>query len=519
MKNSISLKIKGLIIRVAFIISLSSCGSDLPNFPLPNRDIYPPSGEAPSIPDSTNIIHYGEIDFTEYELLPNGSFPNVNGYFTSHYPPNVLLNDWVNNNYNEVDSGSTITLIYNFINLEVADSLLLSRQSLVTLKKNDYRLKWGQVNPNVYTPSTNINAEVSNVLNTNYGQIEPSNPYRVIEFNYSSEEPTIDVDQTITVYKETFDEIGDRNNYPDGYWKTWRDESHKPKDSILKALSGTATIFQPYTRGSVTGVFVRLFNLTGDTWFIPPSFDLTTGENPVLSFELGFGYYNGVKSFQFLISTDFDGNSDNILNANWKDHTNDLTLSGGGTYSNVVTSSGYANSSNMNSMLLDLSQYAAFENVYIAFRDNPGLDPIEPKGPFTVISNINVENIRDVASVPQSSIESKNELYKFSEDNWIKQKESDGYFILSEDDYDFVELPFMTEPEAIEVIPSVLAKQIKDAAENDLYTVIYKNSATTVYNNNFIFKDGKWKVDGFEVEKRKLSFKLNYPYNWKIIND
>lgn len=214
-------------------------------------------------------------------------------------------------------------------------------------------------------------------------------------------ESTIPKSVQTTLYKESFDEVS--NNYPNGYWKHWEDESHKPKDVIFKVVSGAAFDWRPYVRGTLHGVFSRLTHQGGDNWFIVPSIDLTNGTNPVLSFELGFGMYKGYKNFQLMISTDFNGDSDNILGANWKDHTNDLTISTGGTYENVGTNSSWGVQETMSPMLLDLSEYIGHENVYISFRDNAGL---EPEGisqlPFTIVSNIEVEMLKNFGAFLES---------------------------------------------------------------------------------------------------------------------
>ena len=400
-----------------------------------------------------------------------------------------------------------LVLISHPQNFEFPDSWSQLSQTYIEFSTKDYEEKWGSKNPNVYTPSTNLNEEINIVLEKNYKSTDNSNPFRVIQYNYTTEEPVLEED--VLLYSESFKDVANLTNYKDNYYNKWIDELHKPK-GILKVVQGTADIFQPYTRGTVKGIFTRLNNKNGDSWFITPQIDLKNETNPILFFRLGFGFYKGFENFELVISTDFDGNPNNILNATWKDLTNDLKIKTGGTYGDVKTEASWVTESSMNSLQLELSEYTQFGKVYIGFRDHPGLNPSSAL-PFTVIDQIKIEGIK-IIGVSKDSIEPKMALYKNLNGKWEKQTEK--YYILTKTDYNNINLSFLSETQAKEKLPTILATKVANAKEKEIYSVIYKTSETKVVGDVYRFTNGKWEISNDpKLEKRNLSFK-NTEMSW-----
>jgi len=100
------------------------------------------------------------------------------------------------------------------------------------------------------------------------------------------------------------------------------------------------------------------YNATSDnleTWLVTPGVDLSTAKK--LSFETKVGYWKHA-GLTIHVSTDFDGNKDNLLTATWIDITDQATIP-------TTPTDGYGDSFEPSGDI-DLSSYSG--TIYVLFK-------------------------------------------------------------------------------------------------------------------------------------------------------
>ena len=214
----------------------------------------------------------------------------------------------------------------------------------------------------------------------------------------------------VIIYEENLDAIADRGNYGESYWGKWFDDAHKPVGVVNVVTEGDVATFEPYTRLNATdggiieaGVYTyHPKGRRGTAWFILPSVSLDLFSDAVLSFDLGVGPTNKVdpENFDIFVSTDFDGDPDNILTATWNKHTDQLKNFLGAKYIDGAVPARrhtYPLRKYVEKMFLDLSAYVGQDKVYVGFR-NTSMDAgitIESQSFYVIGAPIKIEGTQE----------------------------------------------------------------------------------------------------------------------------
>ncbi|MFA6702563.1 MAG: hypothetical protein WCS06_07880 [Dysgonamonadaceae bacterium] len=102
-----------------------------------------------------------------------------------------------------------------------------------------------------------------------------------------------------------------------------------------------------------------------------------------------------------------------------------------------------------------------------------------------VIDNLKVSETRDYASI--EDVNEKYEAYKKNGDKWEKIK---NLYVLQPEDYVMINREDIAVDESEQYILQILKFRLP--VSTDKMVVIYKNSPTTSYAENYILKEGAW---------------------------
>ena len=470
LKTGIMKRINSIILILLFVFGMPSCDDDWKNKDAPMN----------------NIAHYERVSFTDYSSFPAESFPAINEYFSPNNPAAGYLESWLNSTHFSVDVGSTANVEYDFMDYDRDDSLNQLSQRLLIMEPKDYKLAWGTPFVEAFTPSKPALTEIPKILKANIPNPE-ENPYKVVQYNYSSVEPTIEYNKEVVYYKEDFNRFS-----ATGTWGNF-----DIPGIFKKNLESHGRIWQIYNRSSRVAMLGYLRNgRGGNIWFITYELDLSAAVNPVFQFDLGVGYYqDGIDYLNVKVTDEFDSLDPN--NSAWKDLTNIMGVK------DVPNVTGYP--STFKTLTADLAEYAG-KKIYIAFQC---VLPIQETNytlsALYVIDDIKLSETRDVASIPSSEVVYK--TFKYDNNNW---SELTSVYTLQIADYEYLGLNVMNLEQAREKIPLLLAQRITNPKAGQELVVSYKQSEIQCYAENYIYNDGKWayekmpdlikKIDKFEYK-------------------
>lgn len=413
-----------------------------------------------------NLANFENILFKDYNSLPAGSYPAVNNHFTPKNEAKGFLIPWLNNNYFSMDINSTASIIYNFVPADRADSLNQLSQTFKTISPMDYKATWGQTFVESFTPSKSAEQEIPKLLASD---LTSQNPYRVVKYNYSQNEPIFEYNKEVVYLNQNFSFLTGA---------TWAEES-VPAGYFNKDMSGKGRKWVTYVINSNAqnrGLMAYCnYKQGGDVWFITEGIDLVAAVNPLFTFDLGTGYYKGIDCLKVLISDNFNGSDPN--QNTWEDLSQQLGVK------EIPTATGYPSLHHLKT--IDLSKYAG-KRVHIAIQYYL---PIKASNyedaTLYVIDNLKVSETRDYASI--EDVYEKYEAYKKNGDKWEKIK---NLYVLQPEDYVMINREDIAVDESEQYISQILKSRLP--VSTDKMVVIYKNSPTTSYAENYILKEGAW---------------------------
>lgn len=475
---------KRITIYLLALILLSACADDFDNKNAPMN----------------NVAHFKTTEFTAYEELPSGSFPAINGYFSPLNDAVPYLKSWLVDNYFSCDVGSTITLSYNFMDYDRADSLNQMSSAYSTLDAVDYKEIWGMPVLESFTPQKSATDFMPKVLSKKFSEL-PNETYKIVAYNEAEEEPTIEKDKHVTYYKQDF-------SFLQGQGGGWGGPlSHEFFDNhFIKNISGKGRNWGVFTYNPKGMCIYHSAAPGADGWYITYELNLGPAEHPVFQCAIGKGYHTGFDGLSCLITEEFDG--ENPLKSKWVDVTGRLKAEDGSDLSSLTPWKGYPQVATKFSV--DLSDFAG-KRIYLSFRSVVPADAVGFGAPFWVVTDINFDEVRDVAEV--SSTEVKYAAYKKQENTWVRLE---SVYVLQTRDYADIKQEYLSVEKAHEVIPTILDRVVEKPKVGEKLVVVYKQLPTITYAESYLFGDSGWEYEGLpELIKKTSNFILaDFEQKW-----
>lgn len=431
-----------------------------------------------------------KIAFSAYQSLPKDSMPFTDKYFTPVDPAQKYIEKWLLSKYYSVGNGSVCDVSYDFRDyVKPSELKSLSNQQVIILTGKDYKLAWNNIISEFYTPEITPVQSIPVVLSANLTSDEGD--FRIVEYNYSRNNPTILKNQEYNLFNESFSDPAYKDwgaiNMPQWFMKT-----------IEGAGRGWSTIFNKVA----TSPNAFSYNRTAgaDNWLITQqAIDLSDGLNVQLSLDFGWGYYVSNEPFRFevLITEAFD--EENPLNSKWVNVTNQLlayfpdqtTVQINEVTQKTLPSGGYPGIRNY--LMKDLSVYHG-KKIYIAFRDK--LLPVKTDGSvystasLYFLDNIKVFDLKDKAI--SDVIEKQQAIFKFSSGKWMPA--DTDFYVLQSSDYPDPLNQTLDVENADEIISQLLDTKFQ-SSEGDQKIVVYIKPDMTTKADDYVFSSGAWKLN------------------------
>lgn len=441
-----------------------------------------------------NLANYSDVVFDDYSKLPTNSQPFVYGYFTPKDDAPFYLTTWLNNNYFSADVGSTISLVYDFMDYDRDNNLVEMSRDISILRAKDYRFIWGTPYVEAFTPAKSAFDNLPLILKNNETQAK-NGDYRVMQYNVSSEEPTVEPNKEITYYAEDFNNIGG------AFW----DEIKVPNSYNLE-LTQKGRKWRVYDRNGIRGMMAYQNGVKiGDGWFITEQIDLASAVDPKFSVDIGVGYYSGDYLKIYMCDSE-NFNLEDPSSIQWIDVTDNLGVN------NLPKASGYPTPSTIE---IKVPESLVGKAINIAFRNQlPESEVAYAQPTLYLVDNIKIYETRPYASVPSMTPEWA--VYSYNGDNWSKKED---VIVLQQEDYETLGLYSLTLEQAHEFIPVFLTERLPSAVEGDKVFIVYKQTETMSYADSYEFKLGKWQYEELpEVSKKKAYFSYkSLSEKWKFV--
>ncbi len=467
---------KKILYIVAAVLLLASCRDF-------NEDNFPGYSDAESSANViTKEITMSSADYTTIvtALRANKNHAdsltatklNTAKKFSSDLSAADLIPYLLNTNYYAADIKSSIKVTYSY------DS---SRDSIVSglsgtgyvLTDADYKQVWGDTYVAALTPVKAPATYIPTILKNDFPSATEGT-YKVVEYNYSAQEPTSST-VSKTVVSETFDSYAANATLNQNGW-------------ITKALKGAKL----WTAGVYSGNGYAQTSSYGsgeanDIWLVTPQADLTLAANPKLSFDVQISYWVG-DALSVLVSTDFDGKEDDISLATWTDITSSFSI--------PQTAGGWGTSSLATAGIASLSSYKG-KKVYVAFRYIG--DAVNK-----LTTNVRLENVLLADQVTGLSVPSKSTAYaayKYSSSKW--QAVESSIYVLQPTDYSTMGFSsnILTATQAPNYLPIFCKENYKYAQTGDQKVIVYRTAANTFYADRLTKASDAWSIKSFVEDK------------------
>ncbi len=397
----------------------------------------------------------------------------ADGMFSAAAPAEILVPYVLKSKFYTADKTSSANVTYQYKEGRSAYLAKLS-QPIYTLTTNDYKLVWGNDYVEALTPAKSPNTEIPKILATDFPNAAEGD-YKSVEYNYSTEEPTISQVE-VKYLSADFEGIAAGTNVAtalDGW--------------INKDVKGS--IFwqtRAYSGNQYSQVSANNSKTENEVWLISSVVDLTQAISPKFSFFVTAGYYNS-PCLSIMVSENFNGTEAGITSATWKDVTSSFTLPTG-------PASGYGTLSSAGEM--DFKAYVG-KKVYVAFKyvgngiDNSATTTFQ-------IDNVKISEVKSAMSV--KSTVKQDAVYQFTSGKWVAAPSS--IIIIQPGDYTTMGVTYLSTTTAPNYIPQYLSQKLPYAQEGATYAVVYKSgSGNTYYADEYIQKSKVWTLNSFVLNK------------------
>lgn len=351
------------------------------------------------------------------------------------------------------DVGASVDVTYTYNSGRTAKLSSMSENAYV-VSSEDYATVWKNPSVDAFTPKNSPATHLPTILKTHLGEKEEG-AYANVNYFYSEEEPyPADVKgedhmaEDFSDYSVAFDPVNKNG------WFT--------KDLLGKRAWQVKT----YSDNWYAEASSNKSNEENDFWMVSPLVDLSKAVNPRFTFDIKSAYYNA-DCLSIWISTEFDGNQDNLDPSKWKEITKSFSIPKDLKWPNDFSSAGSA----------DLKDYKG-KKVYVAFRyQGNGIAGVTAKTTSYQIDNITIhENIPGIEVAKKTLV---HDLYVMKGDKWTKETEK-TILVLQPKDYDAMGKDFLTLTNAPEYLDNYLLLNYPFAEVGEIKTIVYRTSADGV---------------------------------------
>lgn len=438
------------------IIGLSSCN--------PMNDIYTQLDKQVQPPKATYSYTLTDADYssissaakadatTDAEKAIAASIASTNSLpdgYAEKYIPAVLLEL-----HPSLGKGSSANITYNYNN--GYKTLTVDKY---TLTDADYGTMGGAVAVYKYfSPSNPPEDYVPALLSTKYPDATDGS-YEMVTYQYSTTDPQVG---EVTVLDAEFKSNSSLESFD--------------SVSVAGAQGWTSTSYGAKMSGYSSGA------KDNEDWLISPAIDLNGYTNAKLQLNQAINYLNDQwDQVQVVISTDYDGNKNNIASATWTPVTID-TLPTGGSWTFVTSEK------------VDISAYDG-KTIYVAFKY------------LSTTSNAatwEIDWLKVYGTVPSKAAinapAATSGLYHLSGSTWSDVASSDYYELVAAD-YNSMGSPgkydnFSSSDNPDNYLPQFLTAKYPYAQEGDQMLVVYKYYAgggvTETRIDEYVVTDGAW---------------------------
>lgn len=434
------------------------------------------------------------LSFIEYAALPEGSSPAMNKFFTESDPAKNYLPAWLNSLNMTLGNGSTATISYDYKNANRPDRLEQLEIPAEQLSLEDYKEIWGKPFIEALTPSKSPNDQIPAWLAEKYPSAQTGD-YKLVEYFYSNEEPSLKTNVTVSYLSEAFDNIGESSFRELGWLNLTANSTRTWISRIASGISRAMYTPNGQSAGTET-----------DAWLISKELDFSSAVSPKFSFDIAAGYYT-IHCISILISDTYK-EGDNPTYSQWTDITDSFNIprSGPAGYGTLQSAGEVA-----------LLKYAG-KKVRIAFRYTGFVDPELERGTTYEIDNIKISEVTDVFSVSRK--ENKKQLFIYDGTNWEGVSEEEIY-VLQNSDYESLQIQSIDAHYAENILVSFLKKNFSGYEEGSKITLMYSTGVDKLTANEFSFKSGKWQLDSLPtiiVKKDKYVYEATTK-QWDFVSE
>lgn len=388
------------------------------------------------------------------------------------------------------DVGASVDVTYTYNKGRTTQLTTMSGNAYVATSA-DYATAWGSPSVDAFTPKKTATSYLPAILKKEMGE-QAEGTYANVNYSYSEEEPYVadvkgeaHMEEDFADYDTAYDPVNKNG------WFT--------KDLLGKRAWQVKT----YSGNWYAEASSNNSKEENDFWMVSPQIDLAKATSPRFTFDIKSAYYNA-DCLSIWISTDFDGNKDNLDPSKWKDITKSFTIPKDLKWPNDFASAGSA----------DLKDYKG-KKVYVAFRyQGNGID--NSKTTSYQIDNIAVhENIPGIAVKEKSLVY---DLYVLKADVWSKVTDANT-LVLQPSDFKKMGVNYLSVANAPEYLNNYLKLEYPFATVGSTKTIVYRTSADgtkcyadefTLVNNNGVTT---WITNSF-VETRTDQFIFGASRKW-----
>lgn len=348
------------------------------------------------------------------------------------------------------DVGASFDVTYNYNHGRTTALSTMSEDAYV-LTSADYAKAWGNPSVDAYTPAKSPAANLPDVLKKQLtGKAEGT--YVNVNYFYSEKEP---ISSDITYYAQE-----DFSTYTTKYENIAKNGWFTVDRTGTKAWQ--ATNFNDNWYAQLSSNNSKELN---DVWMVSPQLDLASAVTPKFSFDIKSAYYNA-DCLTIWITSDFDGNKDNIDPTKWTDITSNFTITKDAKWPNDFTPAG--------SVALD--SYKG-KKVYVAFRyQGNGVD----NSKTTSYQIDNIEIYDDIKTIAIEEKELVHDLYVLQADVWTKVTDKQTIVLQPQDFTDMGVGKFIAKAKAPEYLDNYLKLKYPFAELDAVKTIVYRTSADGV---------------------------------------
>lgn len=240
-------------------------------------------------------------------------------YFSQKLSPAVYLPAFIQSKWFSADNGSAIKISYNNKYDEPEHLASLPNAVGYTVTADDYETVWGSDGIRYFTPAKSFLNSSDAILSAAFPEAEYGD-VQVVEYSYSSQEPTGVVNPIATFINEDFESIVVGADAEVNGWVNFSEVG----DLLWQSKRYNDNSYIQFSAYSATGEAVA--------WMISPKVNLVDAVDPKLVFFANIGNYTE-NCLQVLVSNDFNG--DDPTTSTWIDITSNFALyNKGSSYTN-----------------------------------------------------------------------------------------------------------------------------------------------------------------------------------------